>query len=402
MSKLTSKEKEILRLSGVESLPNDPSARGFNANEIKKRMSAPASLVFDWLARLIGEIDKDFDKFPYFAKNLEEAKSSYELKSGDVVVIYGDDFGVYSASIQNGSVIFNPIGNTLSSTKAIVDTISSNLNSLTNKHEQDMEALESGSAVVGHASKSNNDGNGNDIVATYETKTSSESKYSSLIRDIVQGVIIAKKAASDDSGNPIADTYETKSEANAKHASLISGETIVGKANKDGNGNVISSYYVPWSSVVDNLTSTSSSFPLSAKQGNLLSQRIEHIYTLLGSDDASLDTLQEVVDYVKNHSSLLEGITTSKASISDLQSGTLIVKKAESDSNGNKISDTYSTISSLTGGSLIVAKSSYSETSLKAEQDSLGRKFEETYALLSSISGVSLTASEVEEIYKSI
>ena len=206
----------------------------------------------------------------------------------------------------------------------------------------------------------------------------------------------------DGSGNPISDTYETKADSANKFSSIVSGETIVRKAYKDGNGNVISSYYVPVSSVVNNLNSTSVTSPLSAMQGNQLNAKIQHIYTLLGSDDTSLDTLQEVVDYIKNHSSVLEAITISKASISDLENGSIVVGKAIADEAGHDIQLTYPTIASLTGGSLQVAKAIDSVNAVNATNDALGRKIDETYAPLSSISGVSLTASEVDEIYKSI
>ena len=401
MTKLTAKEREILRLSGVESLPNDPSARGFNASEIKKRMSAPSSLVFDWLARLIKEVDEDFGKFPYFAKSLEEAKQ-YDLSSGDVVVVYGEDFGVYVANVSGGVKTFNQIGYSLASTKTLLDSLSTRLSEAIAKHEEETQSLVDGSLIVGKAVKAAKDNEGNDIVATYETKAESTAKDEAIRRDVEQGVLIAKKALMDGNGNTIFETYETKADSANKFSSIASGATIVGKALKDANGNVITSYYVPVSSIVNNLTSTSATSPLSAMQGKQLNAKIEHIYTLLGSDDASLDTLQEVVDYIKNHSSVLEAITISKASISDLENGAIVVGKSIADEAGNDIQLTYSTIDSLTSGSLQVAKAIDSVNAVNATNDALGRKIDETYAPLSSISGVSLTASEVDVIYKSI
>ena len=70
--------------------------------------------------------------------------------------------------------------------------------------------------------------------------------------------------------------------------------------------------------VVNNLTDTSINKPLSAKQGKILKDEIDYIYTLLDSDDTSLDELQEIVTYIKNNKSLIDGITTSKVSVSDI------------------------------------------------------------------------------------
>lgn len=70
--------------------------------------------------------------------------------------------------------------------------------------------------------------------------------------------------------------------------------------------------------IVDNLTSTDTDKPLSAYQGKLLNDAISAINTLLGSDNTSLDTLQEIVDYIENHQSVLNGISTSKVNVSDI------------------------------------------------------------------------------------
>ena len=51
--------------------------------------------------------------------------------------------------------------------------------------------------------------------------------------------------------------------------------------------------------IIDNLTSTDVSKPLSANQGKVLKDRLDAINVKLTSDDISLDTLQEVVTYIK-------------------------------------------------------------------------------------------------------
>lgn len=60
--------------------------------------------------------------------------------------------------------------------------------------------------------------------------------------------------------------------------------------------------------VVDNLASTANNRPLSANQGRILKGHIDNVNTLLNSDTPALDTLQEIVDYVKINRSELENL----------------------------------------------------------------------------------------------
>ena len=71
------------------------------------------------------------------------------------------------------------------------------------------------------------------------------------------------------------------------------------------------------SDVVDNVTSTSTEIPLSANQGRVLKGLIDSINTLLLSDESTLDTLQEVVDYIELNRSTLNALNIS--SIAGLQ-----------------------------------------------------------------------------------
>lgn len=49
-----------------------------------------------------------------------------------------------------------------------------------------------------------------------------------------------------------------------------------------------------------------------------LQTAISGINTLLQSDDVNLDSVQELVDYIKNNRSLIDGITTAKVSVADI------------------------------------------------------------------------------------
>ncbi len=53
--------------------------------------------------------------------------------------------------------------------------------------------------------------------------------------------------------------------------------------------------------IVDSLSSNAADQPLSARQGAVLKQLIDNINTLLASDDATLDEMQEVVNYIKQN-----------------------------------------------------------------------------------------------------
>lgn len=90
------------------------------------------------------------------------------------------------------------------------------------------------------------------------------------------------------------------------------------KAQQDEDGNAIKSTYVKKSQIVDSHESTSTTEPLSANQGKVLYDLIAAIQTLLASDDATLDELQEIVTYIKNNKSLIDAVTLNKVNVSDI------------------------------------------------------------------------------------
>jgi len=66
--------------------------------------------------------------------------------------------------------------------------------------------------------------------------------------------------------------------------------------------------------VVNNLTTNTTDVPLSANQGLVLKGLIDGINTLLTSDDTNLDTIQEVVDFIKTNKSTLDSLGISNIS----------------------------------------------------------------------------------------
>jgi hypothetical protein len=89
-----------------------------------------------------------------------------------------------------------------------------------------------------------------------------------------------------------------------------------GKVLKDAQDSIVTNK-VAIADIIDVLTSTDTTKPLSAAQGKVLKDAIDALNTLVGSDDTNLDTLQEIVDFIKTNKSTLD--TLSISGISGLQ-----------------------------------------------------------------------------------
>lgn len=70
--------------------------------------------------------------------------------------------------------------------------------------------------------------------------------------------------------------------------------------------------------IVDALTSTETDKALSANQGRVLKGKIDALESLLESDDTDLDTLKEIIDYIKSNRTLIQNVTTNKVNVSDI------------------------------------------------------------------------------------
>lgn len=116
----------------------------------------------------------------------------------------------------------------------------------------------------------------------------------------------ATKATQDASGNVITSTYETKTDASAK----------LDEAKEYTNtktANLIST------SAVDTKISThNTSTTAHSDIRDLISGLTTRLNTLANSDDTTLDQMSEVVSYIKNNKTLIDGITTSKVNVSDI------------------------------------------------------------------------------------
>lgn len=116
----------------------------------------------------------------------------------------------------------------------------------------------------------------------------------------------ATKATQDANGNVITSTYETKTDATAKldSAKSYTDSKVSGLASTSIVDNKISAHN----------TSTSAHNDIR----DLINGLTTRLNTLADSDDITLDQMSEVVAYIKSNKNLIDSITTSKVSVSDI------------------------------------------------------------------------------------
>lgn len=107
--------------------------------------------------------------------------------------------------------------------------------------------------------------------------------------------------------------------------------TDTDKALTANQGKTLNDAKVAIAAIVDNLTTTTANVPLSANQGKVLKDAIDTINALLISDESTLDTLQEVVDYIETNRSTLNALGI--ANITGLQ--TALDSKTTNDTDAN-------------------------------------------------------------------
>ena len=110
-------------------------------------------------------------------------------------------------------------------------------------------------------------------------------------------------------------TITAYSAQNAVHALNADFST---KAQYDNAGNQFITYYLKYIDIVDDLSSLETLKPLSAYQGKILKDKIDAIQAIISSDDVSLDTIQEIVDYIKDNKADIDGFLATKVNISDV------------------------------------------------------------------------------------
>jgi hypothetical protein len=109
--------------------------------------------------------------------------------------------------------------------------------------------------------------------------------------------------------------------------------------------------------IINNLTSSDTTKPLSANQGKVLKQYIDNINIMLTSDDSTLDDIQEIVNYIKQNKNDLQNLSVENiAGLENLLINQSIINKPVIISPANFTTDyigavtsTYNTSSTYEG-----------------------------------------------------
>ena len=156
ITKLTKKDKDALTAVGVDSLPNNPSALGMNAYEVKRHFSDPNKLLFSWVERLADETYYNFKAIDDGTFTITHAEMAEKDVDGNPIAstyakVSKLTSGEYRVPLAQ-SALSDGNGNNIPSTYARIDT------------------LASGGYQVPASDRANKDGSGNVITETYEVK----------------------------------------------------------------------------------------------------------------------------------------------------------------------------------------------------------------------------------------
>lgn len=156
ITKLTKKDKDALTAVGVDSLPNNPSALGMNAYEVKRHFSDPNKLLFSWVERLAEETYTNFKAIDDGTFTITHAEMAEKDADGNPIAstyakVSKLTAGEYRVPLAQ-SALSDGNGNNIPSTYARIDT------------------LASGGYQVPASDRANKDGSGNVITETYEVK----------------------------------------------------------------------------------------------------------------------------------------------------------------------------------------------------------------------------------------
>ena len=156
--------------------------------------------------------------------------------------------------------------------------------------------------------------NGTDVSGVYPLFTNQIIKVTDLAGDGINSYAIYKVTNIEDTtgGKLISVTLLTASGEPAEANVVVAFSGIVRAEDIDA---------LTSADVVNNLLSTDGTKVLSASQGNVLKGLIDAINVILQSNDASLDTLQEVVDYIKANNTSIASLNTTMATKEDKVAG---------------------------------------------------------------------------------
>ncbi len=160
--------------------------------------------------------------------------------------------------------------------------------------------------------------------------TRATSKENDIIKDLASEIARAKSAENsnaDDISNEVTRALIAEGNISTTLHEHISNESNPHNVTKEqvGLGNVDNTSDIdkPVSTAQQNaLDSAVSTHNISDSSHNdirlLISELTTRLSTLADSDDTTLDQLSEIVAYIKNNKSLIDGITTGKVNVSDI------------------------------------------------------------------------------------
>lgn len=160
--------------------------------------------------------------------------------------------------------------------------------------------------------------------------TRATSKENDIIKDLASEIVRAKSAENsnaDDISNEVTRALIAEGNISTTLHEHISNESNPHNVTKEqvGLGNVDNTSDIdkPVSTAQQNaLDSAVSTHNISDSSHNdirlLISELTTRLSTLADSDDTTLDQLSEIVAYIKNNKSLIDGITTGKVNVSDI------------------------------------------------------------------------------------
>ena len=152
---------------------------------------------------------------------------------------------------------------------------------------------------------------------------------------------------------------------------------------------------IPVTSIIDTLTSTDTTKPLSAAQGKVLKDLIDSINTLLTSDNVNLDTIQEIVDYIENHESDINSLLSGKINTTDIVDTVTSTDatKPLSAAQGKVLKDLIDNLASSSNVVINSLTSTDTTNALSAAQGKILKDVQDTHATeIADIQSVDLVA----------
>ncbi len=171
-----------------------------------------------------------------------------------------------------------------------------------------------GWANVQKIALSNTIQNGTDVSGIYTLFTNQIIKVTDLAGDGINSYAIYKVTNIEDTtgGKLVSVTMLTAAGAPTEANIVVTFSGIVRAEDIDA---------LTSADIVNDLLSTDATKVLSANQGRVLKGLIDAINAILASDDTSLDTLQEVVDYIKANNASIASLNTTIATKEDKVAG---------------------------------------------------------------------------------